>query len=64
MDHQAGDTFVVDNDSTIIEGTDKDVVDDADDELVREISSATVPDPRRHSLPRHTIVDELVNALK
>lgn len=64
MDHQAGDTFVVDNDSTIIEGTDKDVVDDADDELVREISSATVPDPRRYSLPRHTIVDELVNALK
>jgi hypothetical protein len=35
-----------------------------DDEDERNISSALVPVPKRYSLPRHLIVDELVTALK
>ncbi len=46
------------DDSTIMEG----MLDDDEDE--RNISSALVPVPKRYSLPRHLIVDELVTALK
>jgi len=48
----------VDDDSTIIDGTDD------DDEVEINISSALVPVPKRYSFPRHVIVDEPVNALK
>jgi len=49
----------VDDDSTIIDG-----IDDDDDEVEINISSALVPVPKRYSFPRHVIVDEPVNALK